>query len=217
MSDIGQIFQHYRELPESERVMNNERSPTSVLSSPSYMTIAVPSTLPMTSDEPAITGLAFVLAIVVIAVTIAKPIMSIVRDWKVSGVDAAKAASETYLYEQLKKQIESMALDIEKLRSERDNLYSRTIDMENELKRMKLCEESVISMRKRLEEKDAALLERELENRSLTRTILDMKDKIHKLELRLTRDERQFAECKNCERLTVFRGPSINEDAANGT
>lgn len=148
--------------------------------------------------DPALSTLAFVLAIVVIAVAIAKPIMSIVRDWKTNGVEAQKAESEVSLYEQLRQQLIALANEVEKLRVERNVWYEKALNLENEVKRLQSFEESFKSMRNRLEDKDKAIQERDVEIRTLTRNILEMKDRLHQLELRLQQDEKKIANCTTC-------------------
>ena len=148
--------------------------------------------------DPAMSTLAFVLAIVVIAVAIAKPIMSIVRDWKINGVDAQKAESEVCLYEQLRQQLIALANEVEKLRVERNVWYEKALNLENEVKRLQSFEEPFKSMRNRLEDKDKAIQERDVEIRTLTRNILEMKDRLHLLELRLQQDEKKIADCTTC-------------------
>jgi predicted RNase H-like nuclease (RuvC/YqgF family) len=156
--------------------------------------------------DPTISTLAFVLAIVVIAVAIAKPIMSIVRDWKISGVDSQKAESEVSLYEQLRQHLMTLANEVEKLRVERNVWYEKSLELEVEVKRLQLFEQSFNSMKTRLEDKDKAIQERDTEIRSLTRTILEMKDRLHSLELRLQQDEKKIADCTTCMYVTHMKG-----------
>jgi hypothetical protein len=55
----------------------------------------------------------------------------------------------------------------------------------------------VDAMKTRIDEKDRVIVQREDEIRVLTRNILDMKDRLHTLEMRLARDEQTI--CEHCQ------------------
>jgi hypothetical protein len=155
------------------------------------------------SQDPIFIGLAFVLSVVVLLVAVAKPIMSLVKDYKSTGVDSAKASAESALFEQLRQQILTNSDAIGKLIAEKNVWFEKALILEHEVERLKVFEKMVNSMRDRLTEKDKKIDERDEELRELTRRMLEMKDSIHALEMRLANDEksanigcRRFATCK---------------------
>jgi predicted RNase H-like nuclease (RuvC/YqgF family) len=148
------------------------------------------------SHDPIITGLAFVLGVVILLVTISKPIMGLVKDYKKTNVDGAKADAEVSLFDQLSAQIKSNTAAINQLIIEKNEWFVKALSLEHEVERLKTFEVMVNSMKERLNEKDKVIESRDEEIRTLTRAILEMKDRIHALELRLVKDEQQF--CHGC-------------------
>nr|HRC96197.1 hypothetical protein [Coprothermobacter proteolyticus] len=61
--------------------------------------------------------------------------------------------------------------------------------LEKEVDRLKHFEQMVQVMKRKLDEKDEIIATQNAENKSLMHEILQLKDRIHELELRLTRDE----------------------------
>ena len=155
------------------------------------------SAITQNQHDPWVSGLVFVLAIVILLITIARPIMGLVKNYKSDKAETARAEAETTLFEQLKIQLESNTKAIEELNKEKEKWFRLATELENEVKRLKLFEEMVNSMKGRLDEKDRVIEERDNEIRALNRIILEMKDAIHNLEIRLMRDEQQF--CAKCE------------------
>ena len=146
--------------------------------------------------DPIVVGLAFVLIVVVGVLAIAKPLMSFYREYKKTGVEGVKAEAEATLFQTLQQQIEHNNVAIERLETDRARWFEKAKELEDEVRRLTIFEESVKSMKDRLNEKDKIIEARDIEIRSLTRSILDMKDRIHNLELRTVREEAQF--CAVC-------------------
>jgi predicted RNase H-like nuclease (RuvC/YqgF family) len=154
------------------------------------------------SQDPIFIGLAFVLGVVILLVAIGKPMMSLVREYKKTGAEGAKSSAETSLFDTLQHQIRFNSEAIEKLVSERNTLFERCMGLEREIDRLKVFEESVTAMKLRLDEKDRIIEVREQEIRSLTRSILEMKDRIHALEIRNVKSEQQ--QCLTCPYRELF-------------
>jgi predicted RNase H-like nuclease (RuvC/YqgF family) len=146
--------------------------------------------------DPLIVGLLFVLAAVIVLAAIAKPMMGLYREYKRTGTEGAKAEAESVLFTQLNQQLTLHGQAIERLENERNSLMNKTVQLEKEVDRLKTFEQMVDSMKTRLNEKDAIIEQRNGEVRNLMRTILDMKDRLHALEMRLIQDEQQF--CRDC-------------------
>ena len=119
------------------------------------------------------------------------------------SVEDAKDGAEILLYSQLQEQLKRMDEDVQELTQQKNRLFEEwaTLKVRSEYQEKKLNELSksdavIRKLRETLAEKDKELVVREKENKKLTRDILDMKDRIHHLELRLAEDEKKF--CTTC-------------------
>jgi predicted RNase H-like nuclease (RuvC/YqgF family) len=163
------------------------------------VTNAVPAAASVaSSQDPLILSITFVAAVVIGLVAIAKPLMGLYREYKKTGTEGAKSEAEVFLFTQLQQQIENNTKAIERLQGERDKWFEKATSLEREIERLRVFEMMVTSMKGRLDEKDLIIEARDTEIRQLTRGILDMKDRIHALELRLLQDEKRL--CEHCER-----------------
>jgi predicted RNase H-like nuclease (RuvC/YqgF family) len=165
---------------------------------PEIQQLAIKGMEDVSRIDPIFMGLGFVLALVIVLLAIAVPIITLVKSIKDSRTDASKANAETALYEQLRAQIDKNSSDIEKLASERDEWYRKALHLEKEVERLKMFEASVNNIRTRLDEKDTIIARKDLMLEDLNKTIASLKDKIHSLEIRLTQDEQRF--CDNCHK-----------------
>jgi predicted RNase H-like nuclease (RuvC/YqgF family) len=107
------------------------------------------------------------------------------------------------LYENLKEQLIFAQEEIHELKEEIKVIYNSRNDLKVEVTRLltrieglEACEEAVVKLKQTLDQKDHQIAEHIIENRNLMREILQLKDRIHHLELRLANDEAQF--CKDC-------------------
>ena len=166
---------------------------------------ATRQTADLSTHDPIVVGVAFVTLVVIGGLGIAKPLMSFYREYKKTGVEGAKAEAETSLFSTLQVQIEHMSDSIRRLEEDKMKWFERATTLEEEVRRLGVFEESVKAMKDRLNEKDKVIEARDIEIRSLTRSILDMKDRIHNLEMRTVKDEAQF--CMDCK----FRKAAQNE------
>ena len=110
------------------------------------------------------------------------------------------------LYEQLREQLVAAQAEIHSLKDEMKVVYENRNDLRVDVTRLmtrieslEACEEAVTVLKAKLNEKDQQIAEHIIENRNLMREILQLKDRIHHLELRLAHDEEQF--CKDCKKL----------------
>jgi len=149
------------------------------------------------SQDPFLIGLAFIAAAIVIAVPTAMLIMRVVNSFKANSTEQTKLDAEDTLYARLKDQITTNSEEIAKLINERSKWFEKTLYLESEVERLKSFETMVTSMKSRLIEKDRIIEERDAEIRNLTRTILEMKDRLHALEIRIIKDELTF--CNTCK------------------
>lgn len=138
-----------------------------------------------------------VLGGVVLMIAIGGPIMGLYRDYKKNSAENAKSDAESLLFQQLQQQMTSNSEAIIKLQNERNEWFSKAIALEHEVQKLKAFEAMVNAMKDRLNEKDRVIEARDAEIRTLTRTILQMKDQLHALEIRLNKDEQEG--CMACK------------------
>lgn len=109
------------------------------------------------------------------------------------------------LYGQLKEQLETAREEMKELKAEvkavyeeRNKLREDLVGINIRISNLEACEEALEALKSKLNEKDSQISEHIVENRNLMREILQLKDRIHHLELRLSQDEKNF--CKDCQR-----------------
>lgn len=112
------------------------------------------------------------------------------------------------LYEQLQQQLGDARAEIARLTEKISKVYDERNASREELaslshrvQQLEECEKTVDILKERLAQKDALIHERDIENKQLMHEILQLKDRIHHLELRLAQDEERF--CKECQHRQV--------------
>ena len=139
-----------------------------------------------TSGDPLLTGLAFIIVVVVLLAIVSKPLIGLINDYKQTNVISAKADAEALLYEQLRKQIEANSKDIDELKAERDAFKKRAEYLEKEV--VPLVED----LKQALKEKEIVIRDRDEEIRRLTRQLLEFKERLQNLEFRVAKDEEAY-------------------------
>lgn len=107
------------------------------------------------------------------------------------------------LYAQLSAQLQLANTEIARLNQrigavydERNALKEDLVKLNQRVAALEECEHTVEVLKARLAQKDDQIRERDVENRTLMHEILQLKDRLHHLELRLSQDGAQF--CKDC-------------------
>lgn len=148
------------------------------------------------SAGPVYTGFSFVLAIVLIVIAMAKPIMGLRKDIKQTGAEDAKTTAEVSLYEQLQGQIEANTISISRLVGEKEMWFVKAAELDGEVKRLKLFEAMVVDMKVTLNQQQRTIDMKDKQILDFMNVILDLKEHIHKLELGLANTERDA--CLKC-------------------
>lgn len=148
------------------------------------------------SPDPMWVGLSFVLAIVILVVAIARPIMGLFKDFKQVKVDDAKTDAESTLYDQLQGQILANTTAISMLETQRTSLLQKTINLEGEVRRLQIFEGMVADLKHSMSQQQATIDLKDKQIIEFMTVILQLKDQVHKLELRLLQDERDV--CLTC-------------------
>lgn len=154
------------------------------------------SVIELHKQDPIYVGLTFVLGVVIILIAISKPIMNLVKEYKSTGVDSSRAAAESKLFDQLSAQLDKNSKDILQLVEEKNEYFQRATKLEYEVERLRIFETQIVEFKVQIAEKNDQLAIRENEVRELNALLRTMGERIHVLELRLERDEKQM--CKDC-------------------
>lgn len=149
------------------------------------------------SQDPVLVGLGWVFAVILMLIAIAKPVMGILRQYQTNKADGAKDGADAALFKQLQQQIEVNAKDIRQLIDDRNHWHEEYLTLKSRVAHLEGCEAAMDRMKAKLDQKDIELRERDAENRHLMLEIIQLKDRLHALELRLSEDEKSF--CSNCE------------------
>jgi hypothetical protein len=148
------------------------------------------------SAGPVYAGFSFVLAVVLIVIAMAKPIMGLRKDIKQSGAEDAKSTAETSLYEQLQGQIEANTISISRLVGEKETWFIKAAELDGEVKRLKLFEEMVVDMKVTLHQQQRTIDMKDKQILDFMNVILELKEQVHKLEISLSNTERDT--CLKC-------------------
>lgn len=151
-------------------------------------------------SDPLSQSVILFLVFLLILITISKPIMGLIRQFRSDKSANAQDDASAALYRNLQNQIEQNARDIREIIIQRDTWQQEAVHLRTRVERLDYVEQSMKKMEAKLIEKETKLEQRDIENRSLVATILEMKDRIHSLELRLADDENRFCTNVDCER-----------------
>jgi len=160
-----------------------------------------------TGGDPFLDVLKWIVVAVTLIVVSGSTIISYIKSAKGNdSVEVAKDDAEILLYSQLQEQLRRMDEDVQELTHQKNRLFEEwaTLKVRSEYQEKKLNELSksdaiICKLRETLVEKDKDIALRDKENKKLMRDILDMKDRIYHLEMRLAEDEKKF--CNNCPTL----------------
>lgn len=142
-----------------------------------------------------------IVAVVVAVLAAAFPLMKLVRMWNADKAENSKSSAESLLYDRLKDQIDTLQGEITKLLDENHKQRQTIGELEHRIKRLEGYEETVERLKKKLDEKDAYLSQRELKIHELFDVILskdneisELRNRIKGLEERVSKDEARWKE-----------------------
>ena len=149
------------------------------------------------STDPVYAAMFWSFGLVMILIAMAKPIMAVLRQYKTNKVDNARDSAEETFYLRLKEEIDLNSHDIRQLIDEKNKWHEEAIELRARVQQLEQCEIAMSKMTKKLDEKEQLIRDRDDENRRLMLEILQLKDRLHQLELRLAEDEKNF--CAHCK------------------
>lgn len=101
------------------------------------------------------------------------------------------------LYAQLSEQVKEQKKEIDKMYAERVSLQDQVFELRHKVELLEGYEKSVDVLKKKLDQKDVIIAERDAKINELLQELMRMKDRVHNLELRLISDEEQW--CATCK------------------
>lgn len=113
---------------------------------------------------------------------IALPIMNYVRKYSMDKAANSKDEAASTLYEQLQRRLQDNEKDIRELIKEKNKYFEECATLRYKVEKLTEYENTIESMKKRLDAKDTLLAEANIENRKLLREIIDLKERISDLE-----------------------------------
>ena len=127
---------------------------------------------------------------VVVILLIAIPLIIKMLAW------ARETNANGALYAQLSEQVGKLKEELDKVYAAKHQQTEELFKLRARVEHLERAESMVDVLEKKLDEKDQIIAERDARISALTREVLQMKDRVHHLELRLAQDEREF--CRTC-------------------
>ena len=169
------------------------------------MTEALPTAINAIPDggDPFLMGAKWFGLVVAALLVGAAPVMLYLRKYHVDHLANSRDAATAEVYETLRQQIRDHGDQIHRLNEERAVLQAESLSLrarivelegkEHQLNRLKAqiddSEALIVRLKDKLDCKDEVLEKLAGENRQLINEIMSLKDRVHELELRLSRDE----------------------------
>lgn len=155
------------------------------------------------SPDPWTKSITLVIGGVLMILAMAKPVMSLLRQWKSDKASGAVDDANISTFERQTKQIDRLMEKVDKLEKERAMLFEETIDLKARVKRLEGVESNLHQLKDIVTEKDgiitdlrAAIKERDDKIMTLLEELNKTNHRVHELELRLAKDEQK--QCLNC-------------------
>lgn len=112
----------------------------------------------------------------------------IVKFWNWSKETSAQGL----LYQQLSEMVQKQRTELDTMYVQRNVLQEQMFELRAKVEKLDGCESTVEVLKKKLDEKDQIIAERDTRITKLLEDLMQMKDRVHLLELRLAKDEAQF-------------------------
>lgn len=141
-------------------------------------------------------GISSILLILVIVV-----IPFIVKFWNWSKETSAQGL----LYSQLSEMVQKQRQELDTMYIQRNVLQEQVFELRTKVEHLESAEGMIEILKRKLDQKDHIITERDTRITKLLEELMQMKDRVHNLELRLRADEDKF--CDGC----TFRKGKLNE------
>lgn len=131
-----------------------------------------------------------ILAILVVLLLVIIPF--IVKFWNWSKETSAQGI----LYQQLSEMVQKQRQELDTMYIQRNVLQEQVFELRSKVEHLESCEGTIEILKKKLDLKDQIIAERDIRITKLLEDLMQMKDRVHNLELRLRADEEKF--CDGC-------------------
>jgi len=156
-----------------------------------------------TSPDPWTKSITLVIGGVLLILTMAKPVMSLLRQWKSDKASGAADDANISTFERQTKQIDRLMEKVDKLEKEREELYTETVKLRIRVEHLEEVEINLKKLREKLTDRDLTITELRQSIKERDNKIMDLMEelnktnnRVHELELRLAKDEQK--QCLNC-------------------
>lgn len=116
----------------------------------------------------------------------------IVKFWNWSKETSAQGI----LYQQLSDMVQTQRKELDKLYEQRKEDQTQIFELKHRVEHLSNCENVVEVLKKKLDQKDQIIAERDSRITKLLEELMQMKDRVHNLEIRIRADEETF--CNGC-------------------
>jgi peptidoglycan hydrolase CwlO-like protein len=148
-----------------------------------------------------LTGIGALLLIFVVVV-----IPFIVKFWNWSK----EASAQGMLYQQLSEMVQTQRKELDDLYDSWKRDQEEIFELRHKVDNLEKSEQLIETLKVKLDEKDRIIAERDSRIAGLLQDLLQMKDRVHKLEIRLKADENKW--CDNCEFKNTQYVPPLLQD-----
>lgn len=142
----------------------------------------------------------------IVSILLVVVIPFIVKFWNWSKETSAQGI----LYSQLSEMVQKQRQELDTMYVQRTVLQEQVFELRNKVEHLESCEGSIDILKKKLDQKDIIIAERDSRIAHLLEELLKMKDRVHNLELRLKQDESQW--CNGCQYKSSQYLPPIVRD-----
>lgn len=149
-----------------------------------------PTTAAAITALGATSGGGIITAIIIILLALS-PLIVKVWNW------SKETSAQGILYSQLSELVQNQRKELDGMYKERIEMQNTLFELKSKVEKLEESEKLVDILKKKLEQKDKIIAERDNRIASLLEELLKMKDRVHNLELRLKADESQW--CENCQ------------------
>lgn len=127
-----------------------------------------------------------ILAVILLVILAAIPV--VIKFWNWSKETSAQGI----LYQQLSEMVQKQRAELDAMYTQRTSLQEQLFELKAKVEKLEGCEGTIEILKQKLDQKDQIIAERDARIASLLEELLKMKDRVHQLELRLSKDEAHF-------------------------
>jgi len=154
-----------------------------------------PTTAAIIATSSSSGGIVGILTIILLII-----IPFIVKFWNWSKETSAQGI----LYSQLSEMVQKQRNELDSMYSDRVKLQEQVFELRSKVEHLETCEGTMEILKKKLDQKDQVIAERDSRITKLLEDLMQMKDRVHNLEMRLRADEERF--CDGC----AFKKDKLN-------